>query len=90
MIPQARRQKILYAKVYWTSCVIERRVCSPGFLCALVGKAIAAIDSNSAMTSERPYRKAKTKLEAIQESKRCSGTQFDPELVNVFIKISRY
>ncbi|MDZ7836907.1 MAG: hypothetical protein U5N58_02585 [Actinomycetota bacterium] len=37
------------------------------------------------MTSERSYRKPLTKNEAIQELMRCSGTQFDPEIVDVFV-----
>ncbi len=38
------------------------------------------------MTNERPYRKAKTRAEAIEELRRFSGTQFDPEVVDVFIE----
>jgi len=37
------------------------------------------------MTSERSYRKALCKDEAIKELKRCSGTQFDSEIVDIFI-----
>jgi HD-GYP domain-containing protein (c-di-GMP phosphodiesterase class II) len=37
------------------------------------------------MTSDRPYRKAMTREEAIAELKRCAGTQFDPVLVEQFI-----
>ncbi len=32
------------------------------------------------------YRKPKTKEEAVEELKACAGTQFDPELVEEFIK----
>jgi HD-GYP domain-containing protein (c-di-GMP phosphodiesterase class II) len=35
------------------------------------------------MTSERPYKRALTLEEAIEELKRCSGTQFDPKLVEI-------
>jgi HD-GYP domain-containing protein (c-di-GMP phosphodiesterase class II) len=38
------------------------------------------------MTRDRPYRKAMTKKDAIDELKRNAGTQFDPVLVGVFIK----
>jgi len=51
----------------------------------LRARIIAIIDSYDAMTSDRPYRKAMSKQEAIEEIIQCSGTQFDPELVDVFI-----
>ncbi|GAV22385.1 HD domain-containing phosphohydrolase [Carboxydothermus pertinax] len=43
-------------------------------------------DSFDAMTTDRPYKKGKTLLEAVEELRRCAGTQFDPELTEVFIK----
>ena len=48
---------------------------------------LAIADAYDAMTSDRPYRKAMTREEAIAELRRCSGTQFDPELVEQFIQI---
>lgn len=47
---------------------------------------IAVADAYDAMTSERSYRKALSKKEAIEELKRCSGTQFDPEIVHVLVR----
>ncbi len=44
-------------------------------------------DTYDAMTSTRPYRKAKTHQEAYDEILRFSGRQFDPGLVNVFINV---
>jgi HD-GYP domain-containing protein (c-di-GMP phosphodiesterase class II) len=44
------------------------------------------VDAYDAMTSERPYRKALSEEFAIEELKRNSGIQFDPELVNLFIE----
>jgi len=46
---------------------------------------IAVADAYDAMTSERSYRKALSKKESIEELMKCSGTQFDPEIINVFI-----
>jgi HD-GYP domain-containing protein (c-di-GMP phosphodiesterase class II) len=52
----------------------------------LESRIMALIDSYEAMTSPRPYRTfVKDKNEAIEEIKRCSGTQFDPELAMAFI-----
>ncbi len=44
-------------------------------------------DTYDAMTSTRPYRKAKTHQEAYDEILRFSGRQFDPGLVNIFIEV---
>ncbi|MEI8216038.1 MAG: HD domain-containing phosphohydrolase [Eubacteriales bacterium] len=46
---------------------------------------IALADSYDAMISERTYKKVLTKDEAIEEIKRCSGTQFDPDIARAFI-----
>lgn len=54
---------------------------------SLEGKIIQVADSFDAMTSRRPYQKQMGYMEAWQEVKRCSGTQFDPELVYCFSKV---
>lgn len=45
---------------------------------------LSLVDSYDAMTNDRPYRKALSFETAMAEIKRCSGTQFDPDLVSVF------
>ena len=51
----------------------------------LVARIIAVADAYEAMTAKRPYHIPKTKEEAMDELVRCSGTQFDPEIVSVFL-----
>lgn len=46
---------------------------------------VCIADSYHAMVSDRPYRRALTKKEAFEELTKNKGTQFDPELVDVFI-----
>ena len=46
---------------------------------------LSVADSYDAMVTDRPYRKALSKEEAITELRRCSGKQFDPEIVAAFI-----
>ena len=48
---------------------------------------LTVVDCYDAMTSSRPYNKRKTYKEAIDELKRCSGTQFDKEIVDPFIEV---
>ncbi|MGQ9455508.1 MAG: bifunctional diguanylate cyclase/phosphohydrolase [Armatimonadota bacterium] len=51
----------------------------------LFARIIAIADAYDAMTSPRPYRPAMSQEEAIQELRKCAGTQFDPDLVEEFI-----
>ena len=44
-------------------------------------------DSLDAMISDRPYRRALPMSHAREEIKRCSGSQFDPKVVEVFMSI---
>ena len=54
-----------------------------------LARLLTVIDSFDAMTSNRPYQKKKTFSEAFEELVRCSGTQFDPEIVQDFIRVIR-
>jgi putative nucleotidyltransferase with HDIG domain len=49
-------------------------------------KILSLADSFDAMTTNRPYRDALGLKEAIDELKRCLGTQFDPKIMNAFCK----
>ena len=50
-------------------------------------RVLAIADAFDAMTSDRPYRRALSRDEALAEVERCSGTQFDPALVEVFLEL---
>jgi len=51
----------------------------------LLSRILAVADAYDAMTSDRIYRKALSREEAIAEIKRNSGTQFDPEIADLFV-----
>ncbi|WP_218916087.1 HD-GYP domain-containing protein [Kosmotoga pacifica] len=53
----------------------------------LASRIIAVVDSYDSMIYDRPYRKALKKEDALEEIKRCSGTQFDPEVAKAFLKL---
>ncbi len=51
-----------------------------------VARIVTVADVFDAMTSDRPYRTAMSASQAIEEIKRCAGTQFDPVVVQAFLK----
>jgi diguanylate cyclase (GGDEF)-like protein len=51
----------------------------------LASRVVFVCDSFDAMISERPYEKAMTEADALQELRRCAGSQFDPRVVEAFI-----
>jgi len=53
----------------------------------ILSRIISIVDAYDVVLTERPYKKAMTKEEAIKELKENAGTQFDPELVERFLKI---
>lgn len=50
-------------------------------------RVLAIADAFDAMTSDRPYRSALSREEALAEVERCAGTQFDPKIARVFLEV---
>jgi diguanylate cyclase (GGDEF)-like protein len=51
------------------------------------GRILSVADAYLAMTSDRPYRPAMSREEAVEELRRGAGTQFDPKVVEAFIQV---
>ena len=56
----------------------------------LVARVILVVDTYDAMSQNRAYRKGLPNEIVYAELKRCSGTQFDPQLVRVFLDAHRF
>jgi diguanylate cyclase (GGDEF)-like protein len=55
----------------------------------LASRIVSACDAFEAMTSTRPYREARPVEDALAELRRCSGTQFDPQVVDLVVAVVR-
>jgi diguanylate cyclase (GGDEF)-like protein/PAS domain S-box-containing protein len=55
----------------------------------LLCRILAIADSYDAMTNNRAYRKAMDSQIAMEEIKRCQGTQFDPQIVEIFLGLNQ-
>jgi HD-GYP domain-containing protein (c-di-GMP phosphodiesterase class II) len=55
----------------------------------LIARIVCCCDAFSAMTTDRPYRKARSVAEALVELRRCSGTQFDLRVVEALERVER-
>ncbi|HEY6222131.1 MAG TPA: HD domain-containing phosphohydrolase, partial [Candidatus Eisenbacteria bacterium] len=53
----------------------------------LSARILAVLDAYESMTAGRPYREPYSELEAVAEIRRCAGTQFDPRVVEEFVRI---
>lgn len=53
----------------------------------LLARILTVVDSFDAMTTDRPYKKARDLEQAMEELQQCQGSQFDPDIVRVFINI---
>jgi HD-GYP domain-containing protein (c-di-GMP phosphodiesterase class II) len=57
---------------------------------SLGARIVAIADAYDTITSDRTYKKARTPDDALAELERCAGTQFDPELVRLFVSRLRH
>lgn len=53
----------------------------------LLARIISVCDTFDVMISGRVYKSAMSKKSALEELKRCAGTQFDPKVVDIFIDL---
>jgi len=69
---------------------MEKPVDEASRISSLGTRIVAVADSFDAMTSDRPYRKGLQPWQAMEELRRCSGEQFDPEVVEAFESVMEH
>jgi hypothetical protein len=55
---------------------------------SVAGRIVAVADAFEVMTAPRAYKRAMTRQSALEELVRVSGTQFDPDIVRAFLRVS--
>ena len=78
-------REILYHHEHWDGSGYPESL--KGEKIPLLSRIISIVDAYDVMQSRRPYKGKISKAKALQEIKRCTGTQFDPQLVEIFLKI---
>ncbi|HMX47532.1 MAG TPA: HD domain-containing phosphohydrolase, partial [Candidatus Obscuribacter sp.] len=58
-----------------------------GDVIPIEARIVSLVDAYTAMTSQRPYREAMTKAEAIKAIQEGSGKEWDPRIVKIFLSL---
>jgi len=77
--------KVLYHHENWDGSGYPKGL--EGKNIPLLSRIISIVDAYDVMTNDRPYNSTKSKEEALEELKKCAGSQFDPYLVEKFIEV---
>jgi len=80
-------EEILYHHERWDGTGYPQKL--SGKEIPYLSRIIAIIDAYDVMTMGRPYNRLLSKKEALKEIDRCAGSQFDPVLSKVFIKLMK-
>ena len=78
---------VLYHHEWWDGSGYPLGVAGEGI--PPEARILAVVDAFDAMTADRSYRRAMSESLAVAELERCAGSQFDPEVVQVFAEAWR-
>jgi putative nucleotidyltransferase with HDIG domain len=81
-IPDDVAEVVYHHHEHWDGCGYPGGLCGEGI--PLGARLIAIADAFEAMTAHRIYQTRRTPMQALEELRRCAGSQFDPVLVECF------
>lgn len=79
------KQAVLHSHERWDGSGYPDRLA--GKAIPLLARIVAVVDAYEAMIGDRPYRKGLSKQESLDRLQAAAGTQFDPEVVTVFVRL---
>ncbi len=86
-VPRAVREVVRHHHERWDGSGYPDQLA--GEAIPLLARIFSVVDVYDALISERPYKRAWPQAEALAELQRCAGSQFDPQIVEVFVKLER-
>ena len=75
---------VLHHQEHWDGTGYPTGLCGEDI--SLQGRIVAVVDCYDAIVTARPYRGAASEDDALAEIRACAGTQFDPAVVDAFIR----
>ena len=88
LVPLARiRRMVLHHHEFFDGSGYPQALCGENI--PLGARIITIADSYDTITSDRSYKKGRTAEQALSELERCAGTQFDPRLIEIFVRAMR-
>ena len=84
-VPREVRAVVRHHHERWDGAGYPERLA--GEAIPLLARIFSVVDVYDALISERPYKSAWSRAEALAELQRCAGTQFDPQIVDIFLQL---
>ncbi len=86
-VPRAVREVVRHHHERWDGSGYPDQLARQAI--PLLARIFSVVDVYDALLSERPYKRAWPQSEALAELQRCAGSQFDPQIVEVFVELEQ-